>query len=83
MSDRVNHENRRGKPRIVATVGTCSGHPRIDGTRMPVHNVLGAIIAMNTTWETVRVCYPHLTNAEIDACIEYAIKAVKKQRAER
>lgn len=71
--------NTAKRPRIVATAGTCAGFPRLNGTRMPVATVLGALMALGS-YRAVREVHPYVSDAEIDACLKYAIKLVEKQR---
>jgi uncharacterized protein (DUF433 family) len=61
--------------RIVADPETCSGHPRIEGTRVRVSNVLGWLAAGMSATEIV-ADYPYLTEADIRAALEFAAKAI-------
>ena len=61
--------------RIVATADTCSGHPRVDGTRIRVSNVLGWLAAGMSEAE-ILADYPSLTAADIRACLTFAAHQV-------
>jgi uncharacterized protein (DUF433 family) len=61
--------------RIVADPDTCSGHPRIEGTRVRVSNVLGWLASGMSAAEIVRD-YPYLTEADIRAALEFAAHTV-------
>lgn len=50
--------------RIVADPETCSGHPRIEGTRVRVSNVLGWLASGMSAAQIV-ADYPYLTEADI------------------
>lgn len=58
-------------PRIVSDPETCSGHPRVEGTRIRVSNVLGWLAAGMTPDEIV-ADYPSLTLEDVRACLEFA-----------
>lgn len=61
--------------RIVADPDTCSGHPRIEGTRVRVSNVLGWLAAGMSHAE-ITADYPHITDADIRAALAFAASAV-------
>ncbi len=61
--------------RIVADPETCSGHPRVQGTRIRVSNVLGWLAAGMTPAE-ITADYSSLTADDIRACLEFAAAAV-------
>lgn len=63
--------------RIISTPDTCGGEPRIDGTRITVANVLGAMVG--SRYEGVARAYPHLSIGQIDACLEYAARRVSRR----
>ncbi len=63
-------------PRIIATADTCSGHPRIEGTRIRVSNVLGWIAA-GMSLEDIAMEYPPLTPDDIRACLDFAAATVE------
>jgi uncharacterized protein (DUF433 family) len=57
--------------RIVSDADTCSGHPRVEGTRIRVAHVLGWLAAGMSADEIVAE-YPILTLNDIRACLEFA-----------
>jgi uncharacterized protein (DUF433 family) len=61
--------------RIVADPDTCSGHPRIEGTRVRVSHVLGWLAAGMSASE-INAEYPYVTEADIRAALEYAAATV-------
>lgn len=61
--------------RIVADPETCSGHPRIEGTRVRVSNVLGWLASGMSAADIV-ADYPYLAEADIRAALEFAAKAI-------
>jgi uncharacterized protein (DUF433 family) len=58
-------------PRIVADPDTCSGHPRIEGTRVRASHVLGWLGAGMSEAE-ILADYPYLTAEDIRAALNYA-----------
>ncbi len=58
--------------RISVNPNICGGKPCIKGTRIPVAMVLDLLEDGVTFEEILRDYYPHLTVADIKACIEYA-----------
>ncbi len=56
--------------RIVSDPDTCSGHPRVEATRIRVSHVLGWLAAGMDTQEILRD-YPQLTADDIRACLAY------------
>lgn len=61
--------------RIVADAETCSGHPRVAGTRIRVTNVLGWLAAGMSEADIV-ADYPQLSPADVRACLAYAATAL-------
>lgn len=61
--------------RIVADADTCSGHPRIEGTRVRVSNVLGWLAAGMTAQE-ITAEYPYLSAADIRTALDFAARAL-------
>ena len=61
--------------RIVADPETCSGHPRIEGTRVRVSNVLGWLASGMSAAE-IASDYPYITEADIRAALEFAARTV-------
>jgi uncharacterized protein (DUF433 family) len=62
-------------PRIVATADTCSGHPRIAGTRIRVSHVLGWLASGMTEAEIIED-YPSLGTEDIRAALAFAAREV-------
>jgi uncharacterized protein (DUF433 family) len=56
---------------IVKTPGTCSGQPRIAGTRIKVKHVYMWVERMGMTPAQVVADHPHLTMAQIHAALTY------------
>ncbi|MGH6949603.1 MAG: DUF433 domain-containing protein [Vitreimonas sp.] len=61
--------------RIVADPDTCSGHPRIEGTRVRVSNVLGWLAAGMSAADIVAE-YTYLTQEDVRAALEFAARTV-------
>lgn len=61
--------------RIGADADTCSGHPRIEGTRVRVSNVLGWLAA-GMSVSDITTDYPYITEADVRAALEYAAQTV-------
>ena len=60
---------------ILSDPDTCSGHPRVEGTRIRVSHVLGWLAAgMSET--DILSDYPQLTAEDIRACLAFASTAV-------
>lgn len=59
------------EPVVIATPGVCGGRPRLQGTRLTVQDVLGALAAGDTIDELL-VDYPYLTRADFAAVLRYA-----------
>lgn len=57
--------------RIVRTPGTCSGKPRIDGTRIKVEQVVLWHDRMGMDPAEIAGRWPHLTLADIEAALAY------------
>jgi uncharacterized protein (DUF433 family) len=56
---------------IVKTPGTCSGQPRIAGTRIKVKHVYTWVECMGMSPAQVVAEYPHLTRAQVHAALAY------------
>jgi uncharacterized protein (DUF433 family) len=56
---------------IVKTPGTCSGQPRIAGTRIKVKHVYTWVERMGIPPAEVVAEYPHLTRAQVHAALAY------------
>jgi uncharacterized protein (DUF433 family) len=59
------------EPKIISTPGVCGGRPRLQGTRLTVHDVLGALAAGDTV-EELLIDFPYLTRADFAAVLRYA-----------
>jgi uncharacterized protein (DUF433 family) len=57
--------------RVVFDPAVCHGKPVVRGTRVLVANVVGAVAAGEAGTEILRD-YPSLTEADIQACLEFA-----------
>lgn len=57
--------------RIVSKINICGGEPCVKGTRVPVRVVLSHLAAGDTHEQVLRD-FPHLTEADILACLECA-----------
>jgi uncharacterized protein (DUF433 family) len=63
--------------RIVSTPDTCSGHPRVAGTRIRVSNVLGWLAA-GMSESDILIDYPQLSSEDIRACLTFAAHQVDR-----
>ncbi|MBC7768986.1 MAG: DUF433 domain-containing protein [Phycisphaerales bacterium] len=61
--------------RIVADADTCSGHPRIEGTRVRVSNIL-EWLAAGMSAEEIAADYPYISGEDIRAALAFAAHAV-------
>ena len=61
--------------RIAADPEVCSGHPRIEGTRVRVSHVL-EWLASGMSPAQIATDYPQITEADVRAALEFAAKAV-------
>jgi uncharacterized protein (DUF433 family) len=59
--------------RIVSDPDTCSGHPRVEGTRIRVSHILGWLASGMSEAEILRD-YPQLTAEDIRASLAYGAK---------
>lgn len=66
--------------RIVADRHTCSGYPRVEGTRIRVAHVIGWLAAGMTEAE-IMADYPPLRAEDIRACLNYATSTIEKAPA--
>ena len=62
--------------RIVSDADTCSGHPRVEGTRIRVAHVLGWLAAGMSEAEILED-YPQLTHADVLACLAFAADRIE------
>ena len=56
---------------IVRTPEVRSGHPRVDGTRIAVHDVIGLLQTGESVDSVVGRCLPGLTRAQVYECLAY------------
>ncbi|MBI1736399.1 MAG: DUF433 domain-containing protein [Candidatus Rokubacteria bacterium] len=56
---------------IVRTLGIRGGHPRVEGTRVGVHDVIGLLQNGETVDSVVVTCFPELTRAQVYECLAY------------
>ncbi len=64
------------KTRIEINPGVHFGKPCVAGTRIPVQDVL-ELVREGTSFDVIiRDYYPDLTDADIRACIQYAMDVV-------
>ncbi len=65
--------------RIVVSRAVCHGKPRIAGTRIMVHQVLGLLAAGKSIAEITSGDYfPDITTEDVRACLAYARRAVSR-----
>ncbi len=57
--------------RIISDPAICDGKSCIQGTRIPVHIILG-LLAAGETKDNIIKAYPHINGEDIMACLEYA-----------
>jgi len=55
---------------IVATPGVRGGHPRIEGTRVGVHDVV-CLLQNGETVDSVLRCFPGISKAQVYECLAY------------
>lgn len=68
-----------GVDRIVVDPEICGGKPTIQGSRIMVRNVLG-MIAGGYSRERVLDEYPELTEEDIAAALDYAVRVIDEDR---
>jgi uncharacterized protein (DUF433 family) len=56
---------------IVRTPEVRAGHPRVDGTRIAVHDVIGLLQTGESVDSVVGRCLPGLTRAQVYECLAY------------
>ena len=64
--------------RITIDPKVCHGQACIQGTRIPVHQILG-MLANGDTIEELLEDYPSLTREDILACLDYAASLAEEQ----
>ena len=56
---------------IVRTSGVRSGNPRVEGTRVAVHDVIGLLQTGETVDSLIARCFPDLTRSQVYECLAY------------
>jgi uncharacterized protein (DUF433 family) len=56
---------------IVRSPGVRSGHARVEGTRIGVHDVIGLLQNGETIDALITNCFPNLTKAQVYECLAY------------
>jgi len=56
---------------IVRSPGVRSGHARVEGTRVGVHDVIGLLQNGETIDTLITNCFPNLTKAQVYECLAY------------
>lgn len=66
--------------RIITDTRICHGKAHVEGTRIPVHIILD-LLATGETYENILQAYPHLTEEDIRACLNYAARLATEEVA--
>jgi len=64
--------------RISIDPKICHGQACIKGTRIPAHQIVG-MLANGDTFDSLLKAYPHITQDDIRACLEYAAWLAEEQ----
>ncbi len=56
---------------IVSTRDVRGGNPRVEGTRIGVHDVIGLLQNGETIDSLIANCFPDLTRAQVYECLAY------------
>ncbi len=56
---------------IVRSADVRSGHARVEGTRVAVHDVIGLLQNGETVETVITNCFPNLTRAQVYECLAY------------
>jgi uncharacterized protein (DUF433 family) len=56
---------------IVRSQDVRSGHARVEGTRIAVHDVIGLLQTGETVDSITSKCFPTLTRAQVYECLAY------------
>ncbi len=67
--------------KIVVNSRILGGKPIIEGTRISVEFILD-LLASDVSEEEILEDYPHLTKQDIHACLRYAARSYRVERAE-
>ena len=78
VSNQTDHDGCMDVGRITVDHQIMGGVPCVTGTRIPVATVVGLVANGLTTGEIVAE-YPQLTPADVQACLEYAARAVDER----
>jgi uncharacterized protein (DUF433 family) len=78
MGNRTAHDGCMELGRITVDHQIMGGVPCVTGTRIPVATVVGLVANGLTTGEIVAE-YPQLIPADVQACLEYAARAVDER----
>ena len=78
LGSRAAHDEYMDLARITVDHQIMGGVPCVAGTRIPVATVVGLVASGITTGEIVAE-YPQLTPADVQACLEYAARAVDER----
>jgi uncharacterized protein (DUF433 family) len=76
--NRTAHDEYMDLTRITVDHQIMGGVPCVTGTRIPVATIVGLVASGLTTDEIVAE-YPQLTRADVQACLEYAARAVDER----
>jgi uncharacterized protein (DUF433 family) len=68
------------EPRISVDPNVHFGKPCVAGTRIPVRDVLELLQAGHPFDEIVTDYYPDLEEADVQACVQYAIDTIDAER---
>ena len=72
----IGYNKNMNKIKIIHNKKILGGRPIIEGTRIPVSAVLDQLKNGHGTGGHVKEMFPHLTEAQVDAAIDYASKSV-------
>jgi uncharacterized protein (DUF433 family) len=66
------------KDRITIDEGLCNGKPTIRGLRITVQTIMEFLTAGDTK-EEILIQYPDLNSEDIDACMRFATRLMKRK----
>jgi uncharacterized protein (DUF433 family) len=78
IDNRTAHHGYMEPGRIAVDHQVMGGVPCVTGTRIPVATVVG-LVANGLTTDEIVAEYPQLTPADVQACLEYAARAVDER----
>ena len=64
--------------RISTNPKICHGQPCIKGTRIMIYLILELLEAGKTSAEILKDYYPHLTELDIRACLQYSASLIRE-----